>query len=191
MTTQPSTSQNQTQTQTQPLDSFREALDLIVKAHGASQDALTLVFRACLKDLFHSKSTERLNQAARALSALPVWAEFCRRVRLAYGGAEFDGDKVYDCNGLSCVHYVRKFNGFIRQDMPENSFRSHLQFFDSKLSSLAWNEYKYARKSAPALITAKDVKAAYLKIRDNRASWSAEERATLERVLTALVGIFD
>lgn len=183
--------QTQTETQTQTLDKFREALDLIVKAHGASQSALTLVFRACLKDLFHSKSVDRLNMAAKSLAALPVWPEFCKRVRLAYGGAIFDGEKVFSNDSAASVHFVKKFCGFIRQDMPEDIYKAHLQFFDSKLSVLEWNEYKYTRQERPALITSKELKAAYLKIRDNRASWSVDDRATLEKVLTALSGILD
>lgn len=173
------------------LDDFRKALDTIVKSYGKAQSALTIVFRACLRDLFHSKSVDRLNMAAKALSALPVWPEFCRRIRLAYGGTVFNGEKAIDNNSLAAVHYVKKFNGFIRQDMPETVFKSHLAFFDAKLSGMDWNEYKYSRAEKPVSITSKDIRAAYLKIRDNKSAWSADDRATLEKVLTALAGVLD
>ncbi len=176
-----------------PAMTFEDALALIQRGHEAQEKALTFVFRACLKDLFHSKSVDRLNMAARALSALPVWNEFCKRVRLAYGGSAFspDGSKVFDNNELSCIHYVKKFNGFIRQDMPDTSYQAHLQFFDAKLSNIPWNAYKYSKQEKKALITDKEIKMLYARIRDNKASWSAEHRATLEKVLSALAGILD
>ena len=176
-----------------PAMDFETALERIKRNHADSERALSIVFVAVLRDLFHSKSTERANMAARALSALPVWPEFCKRLRLAYGGSVIEPDMSKATADVenSCLHYVKKFNGFMRMDIEAEKFQLALQFFDCKLSSIPWNSYKYAKKETKQTFKAKDLQAFFVKIRDNSQNWNMADKEVFDKFVSAVAPIFE
>lgn len=176
-----------------PAMDFESALKRIRENHADSEKALSVVFVAVLRDLFHSKSTDRANMAARALSNLPIWPEFCKRLRLAYGGSiiEPDMSKATADIDSSCLHYVKKFNGFMRMDIESERYQLALQFFDNKLSVISWNSYKYAKRETKQTLKAKDLQAFFVKVRDNSTSWNAADKEIFDKFISAVAPIFE
>lgn len=187
------TSTNATSTNTMSLETFRETLNIIVRGHKEERKAITLVFVACVNDLFHSKSVDRLNMAASSLSALPFWNEFVKQARRAYGGLIISDDlsSATDDVRMSPLHFIAKHNGFIRQDIPDERFRKAMQFWDSKLSGMLWNEFQPAKPETRKLISAKEVQTFFSRISKNSDAWQASDRETIQRVIDAVSGIFD
>lgn len=180
-------------TNSMSLETFRETLNLIVRGHKEERKAVTLVFVACINDLFHSKSVDRLNMAAQQLAALPFWNEFVKQARRAYGGLIIDDDLsgATDDVRMSPLHFIAKHNGFIRQDIPEERFRKAMQFWDSKLSGMLWNEFQPAKPEQKKLISAKEIQTFFAKISKNSDAWQASDRETIQRVIDSVSGIFD
>lgn len=175
------------------LETFRATLDAIVAGHKEERKAISIVFRSCLNDLFHSKSVDRLNMAASALSALPFWNEFVRQARRAYGGLIIDDDmsSATDDVRMSPLHYIAKHNGFIRQDIPAERFRLAEQFWSSKLSNMLWDEFQPAKPEQRKVISAKEIQTFFSRISKNSDIWQASDRETIQRVIDSLSGIFD
>jgi hypothetical protein len=176
-------------TNTLAASDFASLLAAIVKNDTNTRKAINLAFHASMRDLFNSKSAERLNQFTATVSGMAYWGKVKKAIITFSGGTEIElGAKpARYYNAEKSVIRFGKMKTWEILPMDKGTWEENARAYNA-IAKVDYDCLEAKARPSDGLDLSQ-LRSAALKLHANQDKWNPKERRAINDVLHALSGV--
>lgn len=173
------------------IDNFASLLVAIQKNDSNTRKAINLAFHASMRDLFNSKSTERLNQFTGVVSGMSHWGKVKQAISIFTGGTvvEFGVTPArYLEPDRSCVRFSTKGKTWEILPQDANDWEAKKTEYTNVFAKCDYDCVPAKNRPSEGL-NLEALRKQAEKLHANRDKWDKKQAKEIEAVLAALAGV--